>query len=140
MVDSSSLGQGLQNGQKCVTFKGKRPTPVVTLNKMETALRAEIEALRSDKKKMETALRAEIEVLRVEVEALRNDMEKLEARLNGKIDVLSDDMKNMEANLRAEFQAEMRALEHRLTIKLGSLLALSLGLMTLIIRLFGATP
>lgn len=49
-------------------------------------------------------------------------------------------MKNMEANLRAEFQAEMRVLEHRLTIKLGSLLALSLGLMTLIIRLFGATP
>ena len=48
----------------------------------------------------------------------------------------------MEATLRGEIaalRAEMRALELRLTIKLGGILVLALGLMTLINKLFGTT-
>ena len=44
-------------------------------------------------------------------------------------------MEKMETSLRAE----MRALELRMTIKLGGLLVLALGLMTMLNRLFGPT-
>ena len=57
--------------------------------------------------------------------ALRNDMEKVEVTLRGEIEAL---------------RAEMRALELRLTIKLGGILVLALGLMTAINKLLGATP
>ena len=49
----------------------------------------------------------------------------------------------MEVALRSEIaalRAEMRALELRLTIKLGGILVLALGLMTAINKLLGSAP
>ena len=85
------------------------------MEKMEMTLRGEIEALRSDMEKMETRLRGEIQEVRGEAESLRRDMDEMETRL----------------------RAELRALELRMTIKLGGLLVLAVGLMTMIDRLLG---
>ena len=89
------------------------------MEKMEMTLRGEIEALRRDMKKMETRLRGEIQEVLSEVKSLRRDMEEMETRLC------------------AEFRAELRAFELRMTIKLGGLLVLAVGLMTMIDRLLG---
>ena len=60
---------------------------------------------------------------------------KPRATLHGEIVSARSDMEKMETSLRAE----MRALELRMTIKLGGLLVLALGLMTMLNRLFGPT-
>ena len=67
-------------------------------------------ALRGDMEKMETAI--------------RSDMEKMETSLRG-------DMEKMETALRND----MRDLEHRMTIRLGGLMVLGMGVLLTLQRL-----
>ncbi len=81
---------------------------------------------------VETSLRTEIG--RVET-SLRSDMEKMETSLRG-------DMEKMETSLRGEIETlatsvrtGMRDLEHRMTIRLGGLMVLGMGVLLTLQRL-----
>ena len=78
-------------------------------------------ALRGDMEKMETALRSDMEKMET---AIRGDMEKMETALRG-------DMEKMETAIRSD----MRDLEHRMTIRLGGLMVLGMGVLLTLQRL-----
>jgi len=89
-------------------------------------------ALRSDMEKMETSLRNDMEKMET---SLRNDMEKMETSLR-------NDMGKMETSLRGEIETlatsvrtDMRDLEHRMTIRLGGLMVLGMGVLLTLQRL-----
>ena len=80
------------------------------LEKTETSLRANLDALRGDLEKTETALRADLEKTET---ALRADLEKTEASLRGK----------------------MRQLEQHMTIRLGAMMVGAVALIVALMKL-----
>ena len=73
-------------------------------------------------------------------EALRSEMQQLEASLRGDLASLRGDLEQTEASLREEITAfrgslektlktDMRSLEQRMTIKLGGIVGLALGIL-----------
>ena len=97
----------------------------VDLEKTETSLRSDLEkveaSVRSDLEKTETALRSDLE--RVET-SVRSDLEKTETALRGEIAELRSDLEKVEKGLRGE----MRELEQRMTIRLGGMMVVAVGL------------
>ena len=91
------------------------------LKGVETALRGDMEkmetSLRGDMEKMETSLRAEVK--RVET-----SLEKVETSLRGEIETLATSVRT-----------DMRDLEHRMTIRLGGLMVLGMGVLLTLQRL-----
>jgi len=101
-------------------FAGRFPTKR-DLKGVETALRGDMEkmetSLRGDMEKMETSLRAEVK--RVET-----SLEKMETSLRGEIETLATSVRT-----------DMRDLEHRMTIRLGGLMVLGMGVLLTLQRL-----
>ena len=96
------------------------------LNGVDTSIRDELKrvetSLRDDMEKMETSLRSDMEKMET---SLRSDMEKMETSLRS-------DMEKMESSLRSD----MRDLEHRMTIRLGGLMVVGMGVLLTLDRLF----
>ena len=87
------------------------------------------EALRREMRQLEKSLRAEIT-------GVRGDLEQTEASLRGDLASLREDLEQTEASLRADLanmetslRSDMRALEHRMTIKLGGIVGVALGIL-----------
>ncbi len=105
------------------------------MGKMEVSLRSDMEkmetSLRSDMEKMETSLRSDMEKMET---SLRSDMEKMETSLREEMKkfVTKEEFnfKLREEISRVEYQ--LKSLESRLTIKLGVMLAISVGLISTI--------
>ncbi|MYC99095.1 MAG: DUF1640 domain-containing protein [Gammaproteobacteria bacterium] len=95
----------------------------------EEALRRDMQqleaSLRGDLEQTEASLRADLASLRADLASLRGDLEKTEASLRAEITGVRDDLEKIETSLRAD----MRALEHRMTIKLGGIVSLGLGIL-----------
>ncbi|MCY3611565.1 MAG: hypothetical protein OXH51_08520 [Gemmatimonadetes bacterium] len=85
-------------------------------------------ALRGDMEKMETALRGDMErmetALRSEVKRVETSLEKVETSLRGEIETLATSVRS-----------DMRDLEHRMTIRLGGLMVLGMGVLLTLQRL-----
>ena len=110
----------------------------VDLEKTETALRGEIADLRSDLEKTESALRSDLEKTE---SALRSDLEKTESALRGEIADLRSDLEKVETSLRsdlgkveASLRGEMRELEQRMTIRLGGMMVVAVGIAAAAVR------
>jgi len=96
-------------------------------------------ALRGDMEKMETALRGDMEKMET---ALRGDMEKMETALRGEVKRVETSLEKVETSLRGEIETlattvrtDMRDLEHRMTIRLGGLMVLGMGVLLTLQRL-----
>jgi len=83
-------------------------------------------SLGNELKRIETSLRSDMEKIEA---SLRGDMEKMETSLRG-------DMEKMETSLRGEIEkldtsvrTGMRDLENRMTIRLGGLMVLGMGVL-----------
>lgn len=85
-------------------------------------------ALRGDMEKMETALCGDMErmetALRSEVKRVETSLEKVETSLRGEIETLATSVRT-----------DMRDLEHRMTIRLGGLMVLGMGVLLTLQRL-----
>ncbi|MDH2240091.1 CCDC90 family protein [Pigmentiphaga sp. GD03639] len=78
------------------------------------------------------ATRADLE--RVSL-AARTDLERVETSLKGDIHALENRLISTEGQLRSEFRSELRLLEQRMTIKLGSMLVVAVGVMAVLDKL-----
>ena len=87
---------------------------------LHTSMKEIENSLRSEMKEMENSLRSEMKAME---NSLRSEMKEMENSLRS-------EMKEMENSLRSE----MKAMEYRLTIKLGSLMAMGLGLIAILIK------
>jgi len=100
------------------------------------ATRADLEqvslATRADLERVSLATRTDLE--RVSL-AARTDLERAEAGLKGDIQALEKRLISTESQLRSEFRSELRLLEQRMTIKLGSMLFVAVGVMAVIDKL-----
>ena len=100
------------------------------------ATRADLEqvslATRADLERVSLATRTDLE--RVSL-AARTDLERVEAGLKGDIQALEKRLISTESQLRSEFRSELRLLEQRMTIKLGSMLVVAVGVMAVIDKL-----
>jgi len=81
------------------------------------AVRTEIKDLRTDMREIETALRTDMREIET---ALRTDMREIETALRTDIKLV---------------RGEMRELEQRMTIKLGSMLVVAIGVFAAIVKL-----
>ncbi|MDE0474255.1 MAG: DUF1640 domain-containing protein [Gammaproteobacteria bacterium] len=95
------------------------------MQQLEASLRGDLASLRGDLEQTETSLRADLASLRGDLASLRGDLEQTEASLRAEITGVRDDLEKIETSLRAD----MRALEHRMTIKLGGIVSLALGIL-----------
>lgn len=95
------------------------------MEKMEASIRGDMEkmeaSIRGDMEKMETSLRSDMEKMET---SLRSDMEKMETSLRGEIETLATSVRT-----------GMRDLEHRMTIRLGGLMVLGMGVLLTLQRL-----
>lgn len=92
------------------------------------------EALRREMQELEASLRGDLASLRGDLASLRGDLEQTGASLRAEITAvrgdlektaLRNDLERTETSLRSD----MRALEHRMTIKLGGIVGLALGIL-----------
>lgn len=67
--------------------------------------------------------------------AARTDLERVETSLKGDIHALENRLISTEGQLRSEFRSELRLLEQRMTIKLGSMLVVAVGVMAVLDKL-----
>ena len=74
--------------------------------------------------------------------ALRGDMEKMETSLRGEVKRVETSLEKVETSLRGEIETlatsvrtDMRDLEHRMTIRLGGLMVLGMGVLLTLQRL-----
>ena len=83
---------------------------------------------------------------KADVTDIRRDMKQMEARLQGEIVTVKRDMKEMEAGLRRDMKQmetglkrdmkEMETrLEHRLTLRLGSMMVVAVGVVAALVKL-----
>ena len=95
------------------------------------ATKADIVVLQRDMKEMETTLRREIELV-------RRDMKEMETTLRREIELVRRDMKEMETTLSREIELVRREIEvmsHKLTIRLGAMLVVAVGVLAAIQKL-----
>ena len=92
------------------------------------------------KEYFELTLKHELEKLRAE---LKNDIEKLRAELKHDIETvraeLKSDIARVQANLeitKTELKRDIKEMEHKLTIKLGSFLGISVTILAALITFF----
>ena len=99
------------------------------LKKTEQALRADLVELRGDLEKSEQGLHADLGALRGDLEkseqALRNDLEKTEQGLRADLDRNTASLRN-----------EMHKLEHRMTLRLGTVMAAGVAVIVAFDKLF----
>lgn len=109
---------------------------VLTTGMDALATRADLEkvtlATRADLERVTQTTRADLE--RVSL-AARTDLERVETSLKGDIHALENRLISTEGQLRSEFRSELRLLEQRMTIKLGSMLVVAVGVMAVLDKL-----
>ena len=91
----------------------------IELKRVETSIRGDMEqlqaAIRGDMEKMETSIRGDMEKMET---SIRGDMEKMETSIRG-------DMGKIETSVRTG----LRDLENRMTIRMGGLMVIGIGVL-----------
>ncbi|RCL04147.1 MAG: hypothetical protein JSC189_000195 [Candidatus Tokpelaia sp. JSC189] len=102
--------------------------PEVQAEAISTAVRQAHKAAdlvtRTDMREMEVRNNAKIEAVRTEIKDLRTDMREIETALRGEI-----------KDLRKDMDSRFIQLEQRMTIKLGSMLVVAIGVFAAIVKL-----
>ena len=99
------------------------------LETVKAELKNDIETVKAELKNDIEQVRAELETAKAE---LKNDLERVQAELK-------NDIEKVQANLEAtktELKRDIHEMEHKLTIKLGAFLAISVTILAALIKFF----
>lgn len=97
------------------------------------ATKQDVWLLREDMEAFKIAIRQEIENFKIE---LRQEMESFKVELRQEMESFKKDIHHELTSFKQEFSHSMKELELRMTIKLGSMLVIALGIFTTIIKVF----
>ena len=142
-------GVGMPEDQAEVLANGQSDLyeRLVTKEYFEFTLKHELEKLRAELKndieKLRTELKHDIEKVQANLEQVRaelkHDIEKLRAELKSDIDKVQANLEQVRAELeiaKTELKRDIKEMEHKLTIKLGASLGISVTILAALIRFF----
>jgi cytochrome c556 len=112
------------------------------LQVVEAALKADLQvveaALKADLQRVEAALKADLQRVEADLQrveaALRADLQRIEADLQRVEAALRADLQRIEASLKAELALRFSELEHRMTVRFGSVMVVLTGIVLAAIR------
>jgi hypothetical protein len=101
------------------------------LQVVEAALKADLQRVEADLQRVEAALKADLQRVEADLQrveaALRADLQRVEAALRA-------DLQRIEASLKAELALRLSELEHRMTVRFGSVMVVLTGIVLAAIR------
>jgi DNA repair exonuclease SbcCD ATPase subunit len=113
------------------------------IDKVEAGLKADIAAVEAKIEKVEAGLKADIAAVEAKIEkveaGLKADIATVEAKIekvDGKIDRVEAGLKADIAGLRGEMLSGFRDVEQRMTIKLGGIAVVAVGVLLAAMRFF----
>ncbi len=124
---------------KELTKAGMPEEQAEVLARSQATLIDEKLATKQDLKELELRLTRDIQELKrdmQEMEAnLKRDMKELEMRLTRDMQELKRDMKELEVNLKRDMQEMELRLKHDLTVRLGSMMVVAIGVVAALVKL-----
>lgn len=99
------------------------------MQQLEASLRGDLASLRGDLEQTEASLRGDLASLRGDLASLRADFASLRGDLEQTEASLREEITAVRSNLEKTLKTDMRALEQRMTIKLGGIVGLALGIL-----------
>ena len=96
------------------------------IKNLKAELQNEIKSVRIEMKDLKTELQTEIKAVRIEIKDLKTELQT-------EIKDLKTELQTEIKDLKSEFHSEMKDLEHRLTIRLGIMLASGIGIISAVI-------
>ena len=122
--------------QALVAVVSDRVATKADLEMHQAATRHELEAfqaaIRHDFETFQVAMRREFEAFQA---AMRHEFEAFQASMRGELDELRVATKHDIDELRVATKHALLSLEHRLTVRLGGMLAVSVGLVAALVKL-----